>query len=362
MRALIIIFVFSVFGSALKGGSLSVSADEDVVFFTTVAHFDESTSEWVVPIHGWIYEPEDSVIRKAGIERTFEKSFGLSVGRATRSNFDRRVNLLLVDNERGKRIEIKIGEQTYLLNAAQPNGHFMDELRLTRAEVEALPGAGVIDFEVCLAARDRRSFRGRALLWKAEGVTVLSDLDDTVKISVVSDRRKLMENTFFLEFQPVPGMAQQYQEWAQSGADFQFVSSSPWQLYEPLNEFLVKSGFPEAALSLKSIRLKDRTILNLFKKGTETKPVPIEALMWRFPLRQFILVGDSGEQDPEVYAEIYRKYPKQVRAIYIRDVSGANLEAARFSSVFEDVPKSVWHIFSDASTIAPVDALRSRDD
>ncbi len=347
MRFLVLMSVLlTSFGNAVTDGA-DVRADEHVVFFTTVAHLDERTNEWVVPIHGWVYEPEDSTVRKAAFAKVLKERYGLFVSDLSRANFDRRVNLLFADNLRGKVVSIRLAGQDYRLKKSAANGHFEDCLRLDAAAVAAHAQDGVLAFDANLRSGDLRRFGGRIHLWEPAGLTVLSDIDDTVKVSGVGDSGKLLEHTFFLDFEAVPGMADLYQAYARQGAEFHFVSSSPWHLYAPLCEFLDSAGFPAASSSLKSIRFKDRTILNLFKKGTVTKPVAIEALLERFPGREFILVGDSGEEDPEVYAGIYQKYPRQIRAICIRNVAGGRSDgAARFEKVFVGVPAGVWHVFS----------------
>ena len=328
-----------------------IKSDEHVVFFTTVGHLDEDTNEWVLPIHGWIYEPEDSLVRKAAFAKVLQERYGLIVDDRNRDHFDRRVNLLLADNERGKRIGIEVGGKTYVLEKSKPNGHFEDIIRVAQNSLLDEQAGGVLRIQAIMNDGDPRVYSGSVLLWESSGLVVISDIDDTVKISDVGDTGKLLEHTFFLDFEPVPGMSEQYQHWAGQGAGFYFVSSSPWHLYEPLQEFFAKHGFPIAPASLKSVRLKDRSFLNLFREGTETKPIPIKALLRQFPNRQFILVGDSGEEDPEVYAGIYRLFPDQIRAIYIRNVSGAARSDARFAAVFEGIPDSRWCLFHDVEEI-----------
>ena len=93
------------------------------------------------------------------------------------------------------------------------------------------------------------------------------------------------------------------------------------------------SGFPWATFNLKAVRFRDETLLDLFKKGTETKPLIIKGILDRYPGRTFILVGDSGEQDPEVYAALLREYPNQVLQAYIRNVA----EDAPPKSLLEEI-------------------------
>jgi len=64
-------------------------------------------------------------------------------------------------------------------------------------------------------------------------------------------------------------------------------------------------------------------------------------------LRKLILVGDSGERDPEIYGFIARKYPKRVHQIFIRAVKNEIGNETRFTKAFERVPKDKWSIFTD---------------
>ena len=65
--------------------------------------------------------------------------------------------------------------------------------------------------------------------------------------------------------------------------------------------------------------------------------------MRRFPQRRFILVGDSGESDPALYARLARQFPSQIQSIYLRNV--ANTPAADFAKCFSQLPGIPWQIF-----------------
>jgi phosphatidate phosphatase APP1 len=102
---------------------------------------------------------------------------------------------------------------------------------------------------------------------------------------------------------------------------------------------------------LRRVRLKDSSVLALLADPLEAKLNVIEALMADFPQRRFILVGDSGERDPEVYGTIADKHPDQVLRIYIRDVTGQAAESSRYQAAFGKVPRDKWRLFQEPSTI-----------
>jgi phosphatidate phosphatase APP1 len=143
-------------------------------------------------------------------------------------------------------------------------------------------------------------------------------------------------------------MASLYTEWAMHDVGFHFVSSSPWQLYAPLHEFLDASGFPPSEMNLKAVRFRDETLFDLFKKGTETKPPVIEKILATYPDRQFFLVGDSGEQDPEVYSAMLRKHPEQILKVFIRNVTEETRDNHRFANLFEGINDDCWQLFDHA--------------
>jgi phosphatidate phosphatase APP1 len=148
-------------------------------------------------------------------------------------------------------------------------------------------------------------------------------------------------------------MAALYQGWAtNTGAQFHYVSASPWQLYVPLAAFMHSNGFPAGSFHLKSFRPKDRSFFELFASPVEYKLSVIEPLLKRFPKRQFVLVGDSGEKDPEVYARLAREHPEQIVMILIRELSDEGPESTRYRTVFQKLPSEKWRLFRDPKEIA----------
>ncbi len=311
--------------------SSSIKDDEVVVFFPTIAYpIDEV---WKVHIHGWIYEPEWEISRLFGLE----------------SNNKQRMAAFFVDNERGKQISIHFGGQRIALsNKSAKNGHFSDVLLIPAIDIKALRGAQFIPFEA--VSRDSRRFVGQIQLVDKNGISVISDIDDTIKISEVRDKKALLANTFIHPFQPVPDMATLYKSWQKRGnVTFHYVSASPWQLYQPLANFLKDNGFPMGSFHLRLFRWKDSSFFDFFKSSRPHKIKTIKSLIDCCMERRFILVGDSGENDPEIYAEIARQYPQQISRIFIHDVTGD--EAARYQKTFKGLPKSLWQVFQDAATL-----------
>jgi phosphatidate phosphatase APP1 len=195
-------------------------------------------------------------------------------------------------------------------------------------------------------------FRGAIQLVAPEGLSVISDIDDTIKISHVTDKQRLLEYSFLRRFEAVPGMAKVYQSWEDGGAVFHYVSSSPWQLYPALADFMSDAGFPRGSCHLRYFRVSDESFFDLFTSSEESKPPVIEALLEAYPRREFVLVGDSGERDPEIYGAIARAHPGRIRHIHIRLVTSENKDSPRMQTAFAGLPQDLWSLFEDPSELS----------
>ncbi len=335
--------------SLLTVNATEIKDDETLVFFNTDAHFSVQAGEWLVPIHGWIYEPEVSTVRSSLIEKILAEKYQLEVTPENRRLFQRRLNLLLSDNERGKQVVIHLCGQKQRLAESAENGHFKITMQVSEKIVEQCQQQNKLAFYA--EAKNGRQFKGDVRLLSETGMSVISDIDDTVKITQVTDKKQLIGNTFYKPFESIDGIADTYQQWQQKGISIHFVSSSPWQLYPELLAFMQRDNFPWTSFSLKSIRFKDSTLLNLFKPGDETKPLQIRSLTERFPKRQFVLVGDSGEQDPEVYGQLMREQPGVFIAAAIRNVGNEQKNSQRLNSAFENLDRDKVLLFTTAEEL-----------
>jgi phosphatidate phosphatase APP1 len=258
--------------------------------------------------------------------------------------FGKRARLFLVDHERGKEVFVRLGTNEFLVGKSGADGRFVGEITFTNAEN--------LSFMAVLSPGDKREFSGRIFPLETEGVSVISDIDDTIKITEVRDRKATLRNTFYREFEAVPGMATFYRSMTnEPNASFHYISASPWQLYEPLAALVTANGFPAGMFELKEFRWKDRSLFNLFANPEKYKSGVIEPLLKQFPKRVFVLIGDSGERDPEIYGALARKFPDQVFRVLIRDVTSESSEAERYQKAFRGVPREKWQIFREPNEI-----------
>ena len=336
-----------------------IKSDEVVVFYPGYASLDPGGKTWTASIHGVIYEPEDDSSKRALLVAAVRRAAGAPRDTLEAKILDGRVRYFLVDNERGKEISVRLGSRVYEVGTSGSNGHFSGTLKIPAGEARRLatsqPGnPGSIPFVAVTRSGDHRRFAGRIQLIPPSGLSCISDIDDTIKITQVGNRKAMLANTFFRRFQPAPGMPELYRECADRGTAFHYVSGSPWQLYRPLSEFFRAEGFPSGSFHLKDFRLKDPSALNLLTSQEKNKLEAIESILAAFPGRLFVLIGDSGEEDPEIYGKVARKWPQQVVAVLIRNVTGEAAESQRFRTAFDRIARERWQVFQEPGEIRPL--------
>ena len=180
--------------------------------------------------------------------------------------------------------------------------------------------------------RQAPEVEGRLLIIAdAPGVGVISDFDDTVVESGVSDKAKLVYHTLTsnaAQLLPVAGVAEAYGAAESAGARaFFYVSGSPESLHERISEFLRLHEIPPGPILLKSFSTE------ALGEQQEYKRRRIDAIMDVFPKLRFVLVGDSGEKDPEVYRRAALEHPDRVLGIVIRRVQAGDNSAVRLAGM-----------------------------
>ncbi len=155
---------------------------------------------------------------------------------------------------------------------------------------------------------------------------VISDIDDTVLWTNVTNKLNMLltlarSNPFTRK--PFKGVAALYRALhagvgGNEGNPVFYVSSSPWHLFDPLIEFMRLQNIPLGPLMLRELSV--RALLKPAMSRNH-KLDKIEKVLRTYPGLPFVLIGDSGERDPEIYAEILRRHPQTIKVIYIRNVN-----------------------------------------
>lgn len=332
-----------------------VARHENLSFFPTAAYRHPVRDAWVIPVHAWAYcEELESIWRNELSRRLFAKRFP-RLDEESDLRFRGRIWPFLVRNLKGRQIVVRTDRPhspSYPLGLTEANGHLQSHIVLDD-EVEAL--SGVVKLKAVLPKNQSRKFIGQAMLVPPEGISVISDIDDTIKVTKATIKSELFAHTFYLPFKPINGMAKTYRRWQKQGAAFHYVSGTPYQLCPTLNAFIKEHRFPQGSVHLRSVRFRDRTVLNLVADPLNYKLPHVERLICQYPQRQFILVGDLGEKDAEIYAQMAERYPTQVKQIWLRYVTASDASnpelKARLQYVFRNTPNNLWHTFSNGNEL-----------
>ncbi|KZT37748.1 hypothetical protein SISSUDRAFT_1022458 [Sistotremastrum suecicum HHB10207 ss-3] len=157
-------------------------------------------------------------------------------------------------------------------------------------------------------------------------VRVISDIDDTVKVcNILGGTKAVFHNVFVhpLEHLVVRAMSEWYYQLWQRGVRFHYVSNSPYELLPVITDFFRISKLPQGSLKLKSYT--GRSLFNgILSSPSVRKRANLVEVLDSFPECHFFLIGDSGEQDLELYATIAKERPNQILAVFIRDVTTAH--------------------------------------
>jgi hypothetical protein len=320
----------------------TVAIGQEALYYGTYGYQDKETrpDAWTIPMRAWVYQnPDAAVMRRQRAVGLFGKKHASQIGKYLGDFIANGVEDTAVS------IQFEGDDPTTRYAVHDASGHAVksDRSGLVVGQV-TLPRERAASLLQSQGSRDgwlsyRGSFQrasevGRVRLVGDEGLSVISDIDDTIKITNIPDGyRVAFKNTFSCDFQAAPGMAAKYQSWGD--ASFHYVSGGLRQLYRPLSEFIRKGRepFPEGSIHLRTILVKFSAIDQSQREDMwanltgnqeaikQHKNGEISEIMKRFPMRRFILVGDSGESDPAIYRDIMNASPpQQIQQIIIRDV------------------------------------------
>ncbi len=160
---------------------------------------------------------------------------------------------------------------------------------------------------------------------------VISDIDDTIIRTGATNLIETARNTFLKNARtrlPFPGV-QMFYTALQTGKGTKpvnpifYVSNGPWNLFDFLADFMKLNNLPQVPILLRDFGIDSEK----FIKDDTHKITQISNILNTYPNLPFILIGDSGEKDPEIYQQIVKKFPGRILAVYIRDVTSEDRDA-----------------------------------
>ncbi|KAI1319491.1 hypothetical protein F5Y16DRAFT_414223 [Xylariaceae sp. FL0255] len=291
-----------------------------------------------------IYDAVGAVARKLGLDHDDP---------ALRTA-ERRIRPFVLDIKPGSQVDVKRqGSSIVNLGPSGPNG--------ISAEIKSLMANG--SRLSCAVAQVPKGADGllemKTFFAEPEGWGLISDIDDTIKVTQTSDPTGILQTTFIDQPQPTPDLPDVYQYIhsliGETSAWF-YLSASPYNLYPFLRKFR-DNHYPHGTIILRdSSWMSVQGLLTTLTLGTQAYKVgQMDKINGWLPRRKMICVGDSTQTDPESYGEIYRKYPGWIKVILIRkveDIAALGIEdknkPERFEKAFEGVPRDVWHVFGES--------------
>lgn len=237
-------------------------------------------------------------------------------------NFWHKLKRLVNDEQSDVTVTLNIGNKRYR-DSTDEEGYFVFN--------EATPAALHSGWNTIRLGAGQNAQTTANIFIAATGkcLGIISDFDDTVIVSDVTDKSQLLKNSLLKNYkqrQLVTGMPDLYQRLLNINGDpanapLVFISASPKQLYKDINAFLDYHDFPKRILITKQITGDNHDPLINQKQYKLQK---IQEILTTLPIVDFVLVGDDGESDPETYAAIQQQYPDRIKAVLIHAVNKNN--------------------------------------
>ncbi|KAK4209197.1 phosphatidate phosphatase APP1 [Rhypophila decipiens] len=331
---------------------VQITARDSVWLMDNVA-FRGKSGQWEAEFVAAAFEGEPSakIVDYVG---DVARLLGLAKGSKEEAVVEHRIKPFVTEILPGRQVKVDFNRGSKLVKLSPGGRHGIS------SDIRQLPAA--VDGDVVSSIADVPAgttgiLEMRTKYAEPEGWAVLSDVDDTIKITQTSDPTGILRSTFVSEPTPTNGLPAFYtklQALVTPNAPWFYLSASPYNLYPFLREF-ISQHYPPGQLILRdSSWMTIPGLLSNLTLGThEYKVDRIKKVHSWLPNRKMILIGDSTQSDPEAYGDICRRFPGWVKLVLIRRVtdiaavgSSKKNEPERFEKAFEGI-KAPWHVFED---------------
>lgn len=250
-------------------------------------------------------------------------------------NFRRSVKMLETDEVPGAKVRVRFAGQEKLI-AADEEGYVLCDFDAAASPGGVFaPGRPEVAFELIephARKQEKTRFQGEIFIPRHDAQWVIvSDVDDTVLHTQATSLVKMAVGTLFSNAYgriAFPGVAAFYRALHKADAQGKdgrnpifYLTSSPWNVYDMIKTFCEFHGLPAGPLLMRDLGVGGGRSL---KGGHEEhKLARARELLELYPEQRFILIGDTGQHDAEIYLEVCRQSAARVLAVYLRDVSAA---------------------------------------
>ncbi|KAJ4423302.1 hypothetical protein N0V82_002029 [Gnomoniopsis sp. IMI 355080] len=345
--------------------------DNTAFLSTKKNRFGRTSTAWEAEFVTAVFSQKPSCVVRDVVVQMAEK-IGLADNEEAKTTIETRLRPFLLDIQPGKQVFVLHGSNSLLVLGPGGRNGITSDTKI----INAAPAGMTIPTTAEVPKLTTGLLQSKTFFSDAEGWAVISDVDDTIKVTMTDEPVGILRSTFVDDPRPVPGMPELYQflqSQITSASPFFYLSASPYNLYPFLRNFR-DSYYPHGQLILRDASWMSLPgLISTFTLGTqEYKTDRIKKIYQWLPKKKFIVIGDSTQTDPEAYGEAYRTYGhKWIRLILIRKVTGVAAigideknKAERFEQAFEGVPRNVWHIFDQPSECYQVirDVVKSTEE
>ena len=184
------------------------------------------------------------------------------------------------------------------------------------------------------------------------GFTVISDIDDILRVTKIYKPKEGLLNSFARPFTPWMNMPEIYANWSNSfdNLHFHYLTTTPEQVTRNYMDFIYKN-YPGGSFDVRPMNFSD------LSETLHIRKFLLEKIFYAFPQRKFILVADTSNFDVmKDYPAMVTEFPNQVQCIFLRNTSATDPDD-RFpydTSGFKNLDPKTYMFFN-----APVSALIS---
>ncbi|CAF0818129.1 unnamed protein product [Didymodactylos carnosus] len=308
----------------------------------------KSTEDWIVYAQGWFFE-----------ENPFRSFIAHTALSTTVSDInEERVAYFTASGKKHRELCLE-GLSKQLCTETDNKGLISTKFRISNNDIEKYRQPGGVGGKVLFQVSTFNTYQyinetGEIYLCDDNGISFISDIDDTIKVTGVTSARRVLVNTFSGEYKAIENMAKRYRQWEQRyNATFHYLTASPDQLYPFLRDFFEREKFPLGSAHMRHFTWFDKNFINFFMSQSyiSQKSKVLKMFLDQTRSRYFVLLGDIFQKDPEIYARIYEQYPQRIAKIFIRKYSDDSDGQKRLEQVFSRIPKEKWQTFENGNDL-----------
>ncbi|KAJ0362498.1 hypothetical protein COL154_006168 [Colletotrichum chrysophilum] len=329
-----------------------VTEDDIVWLMDNTAYKPSRLGSWQAEFIAAVFEKEPKC-KVVDIVQGVAKKLGLADDAEELKTIEERILPFLWDVQPSRHLRVINHKKELKLGPSASNGISTDTLK-----IHEQPAGAMVSSSAMVPQGTSGLLKMHTFFAEPEGWSILSDIDDTIKLTQTSDPIGILRETFVNEPTPIAGMPELYkniQAMLPQGSPWFYLSASPYNLYPFLREFR-DQYYPPGNIILRDSSWKTVAgLLSALTLATEQYKVErIKKVHEWLPKRKMILIGDSTQSDPEAYGDIYRQFKGWVKLILIRKVTdiaavglAAKNEPERFEKAFKNVPRDDWLVFEN---------------